>query len=83
MPTQTTISSKTFNTIEEQNKILYDRTRFNQYLATKSSPIQYTRIKIRTCGIWLHQQKQTIDGLIAANPKEGEKAQINITNNEN
>ena len=34
MPAQTTIPSKLSITIEGQNKIFHDKTRFNQYLVT-------------------------------------------------
>ena len=43
----------------------------------KPSPIQNTRRKTPTQRSWLHQQKtQTIDGLIAANHKEGKNTQM-------
>ena len=67
---------------EGKNKIFYDKTRFNQYLATNPALRKILEGKLQPKEVG-YINKNTIDGLIAANPKEGENAQINITNNKN
>ena len=70
-------------TIEGQNKVFQDKTRFHQYLVTNPALHKILKGKLNQRKLTTPIKTQTIDCLIKANPKERENAQINITNNEN
>ena len=59
-------------TIDEENKIFHDRTRFNQYLATNQA-LQKALEKNSNPRKFIFTETQKIDDLTVANLKEGEK----------
>ena len=69
-------------TVEGQNKIFHDKTRFNQLLATNPALHKVLEGKIQPKEVG-YINKNTIDDLTVANSKEGKITQKNITNNEN
>ena len=83
MPAQTIIPAKFSVTIEGQNNIFHDKTRFNQYLATNPALHKVLEGKLQPKEVGYINKTQTIEDLTAANPKERKNTQNNITNNEN
>ena len=71
MPAQTTIPVKLSITIVEQNKISYDRIKFNQYLVINTLAQKYKKENCNTRKLVPSTKTQTIYDLTTSKPKIG------------
>ena len=71
-------------TIDKENKIFQDRTRFNQYLATNPALLKVLEGKLQPNEVsYIYKNTDNRDDHTAANPKEEKNAYNNMTNNKN
>ena len=70
-------------TIDRQNKIFLERTRFNQFLATNLALYKVLEQNSNARKLATTTKTQTIDDLTTEDPKEGGNTHNIITNNEN
>ena len=76
-------SSQLSITIDRQNNIFHDRTRFNQYLPTNPTLCKVLEGKLQPKRLATSSKTQKINYLMVTNHKEGKNTHNNIFNNEN